>query len=52
MCDRQYFGGSRYRIETTATDGTGTGVLEGGAVVLVDELPPGADDYGRAPTGA
>lgn len=36
-------GGSKYRIDTAVTDGDGTAVLEGDAVVLVDELPPGAD---------
>ena len=35
-------GGSKYRIETTVTDGDGTTVLEGDAVVLIDELPPEA----------
>ncbi|SIS15006.1 CBS domain-containing protein [Natronorubrum thiooxidans] len=33
-------GGSKYRIETTVTDGDGTAVLEGDAVVLIDDLPP------------
>ena len=42
----EHLGGSRYRIDTTVTDGDGTVVFEGDAVVLVDELPPGADDEG------
>ncbi|SDR29653.1 CBS domain-containing protein [Natronobacterium texcoconense] len=33
-------GGDRYRIETTVTDDDETVVLEGDAVVLIDELPP------------
>ncbi|WP_265109597.1 CBS domain-containing protein [Halosolutus halophilus] len=33
-------GDDRYRIETTVLDGDETIVLEGDAVVLVDELPP------------
>ncbi|WP_247003637.1 CBS domain-containing protein [Halosolutus gelatinilyticus] len=33
-------GRDKYRIETTVTDAEGTTVLEGDAVVLVDELPP------------
>ncbi|MBZ6495346.1 CBS domain-containing protein [Natrinema longum] len=33
-------GGEKYRIETTVSDGDGTVVLEGDAVVLVDPLPP------------
>ena len=35
-------GRAKYRIETTVTDGDGTTVLEGDAVVLIDELPPEA----------
>ncbi|WP_339105150.1 CBS domain-containing protein [Haloterrigena salinisoli] len=35
-------GRSKYRIETTVTDGDDTTVLEGDAVVLIDELPPEA----------
>ncbi|MDQ2050891.1 CBS domain-containing protein [Natronolimnohabitans sp. A-GB9] len=37
-------GGEKYRIETIVTDGDGTTVLEGDAVVLIDELPPEATD--------
>ncbi len=37
-------GGSRYRIDTTVTDGDGTLVLEGDAVVLIDDLPPAAEE--------
>ncbi|AFZ72761.1 CBS domain-containing protein [Natronobacterium gregoryi] len=33
-------GDDRYRIETTVTDGDDAVVLEGDAVVLIDELPP------------
>ncbi|SEQ85370.1 CBS domain-containing protein [Natrinema salaciae] len=33
-------GQSKYRIETNVSDGDGTMVLEGNAVVLVDDLPP------------
>ncbi|MFC4541013.1 CBS domain-containing protein [Halosolutus amylolyticus] len=33
-------GDGKYRIETTVRDGDGTTVLEGDAVVLVDDLPP------------
>ncbi|ELY78871.1 CBS domain-containing protein [Natrinema gari] len=33
-------GHAKYRIETTVTDGDGTVVLDGSAVVLVDDLPP------------
>jgi len=36
-------GGSKYRIDTTVTDEEETVVLEGDAVVLVDDLPPGAE---------
>ncbi|QSX00843.1 CBS domain-containing protein [Haloterrigena alkaliphila] len=32
-------GRSKYRIETTVTDGDGATVLEGDAVVLIDDLP-------------
>ncbi|WP_121743919.1 CBS domain-containing protein [Natronorubrum halophilum] len=35
-------GGAKYRIETAVTDGDGTTVLEGDAVVLIDDLPPEA----------
>ncbi|MDS0476044.1 CBS domain-containing protein [Natrinema sp. 1APR25-10V2] len=35
-------GRAKYRIETTVLDGDDTPVLEGDAVVLVDELPPTA----------
>ncbi|WP_254762654.1 CBS domain-containing protein [Natrinema marinum] len=35
-------GRAKYRIETTVFDGDDTPVLEGDAVVLVDELPPTA----------
>lgn len=35
-------GRSKYRIETTVSDGDGTTVLEGDAVVLIDDLPPEA----------
>ncbi|THE63414.1 CBS domain-containing protein [Salinadaptatus halalkaliphilus] len=35
-------GGSKYRIDTTVTDGSETVVLEGDAVVLIDELPDAA----------
>lgn len=43
-------GNAKYRIETTVTDGDGTTVLEGDAVVLVDELPPNAALEGDAAT--
>lgn len=33
-------GDEKYRIETIVEDASGTTVLEGDAVVLVDELPP------------
>ncbi|WP_226040032.1 CBS domain-containing protein [Natrinema sp. DC36] len=35
-------GRSKYRIETDVLDGDGTTVLEGDAVVLIDDLPPAA----------
>ncbi|MEY7849209.1 CBS domain-containing protein [Natrarchaeobius sp. A-rgal3] len=35
-------GESKYRIETTVLDADETTVLEGDAVVLIDELPPGS----------
>ncbi|WP_226482370.1 CBS domain-containing protein [Natrinema amylolyticum] len=41
-------GRAKYRIETTVTDGDGTVVLEGDAVVLVDDLPPMAAREGDA----
>ncbi|QFU81953.1 CBS domain-containing protein [Natronorubrum aibiense] len=43
-------GESKYRIETTVVDGDGTTVLEGDAVVLIDELPPKAALEGDAAT--
>ncbi len=36
-------GGSKFRVETTVSDGDDEPVLEGEAVVLVDELPPGTE---------
>ncbi|WP_049929097.1 CBS domain-containing protein [Halopiger goleimassiliensis] len=37
-------GGSRYRIDTTVSDENETVVLEGDAVVLIDEVPSDVDD--------
>ncbi len=38
-------GGSKFRVETTVHDGDDEPVLEGEAVVLVDELPPHAEGH-------
>ncbi|MXV62851.1 CBS domain-containing protein [Natronorubrum sp. JWXQ-INN-674] len=43
-------GGAKYRIETTVYDGEETAVLEGDAVVLIDELPPTAALEGTTAT--
>jgi acyl dehydratase len=43
-------GRDKYRIETTVSDGDDTIVLEGNAVVLVDDLPPIATPEGDAAT--
>ncbi|WP_436346565.1 CBS domain-containing protein [Natronorubrum sp. FCH18a] len=43
-------GDGKYRIETTVSDGDDTTVLEGDAVVLIDDLPPDAALEGDAAT--
>ncbi|SDK39235.1 CBS domain-containing protein [Natronorubrum texcoconense] len=43
-------GDGKYRIETTVSDGDETTVLEGDAVVLIDELPPDVALEGDAAT--